>query len=217
MKYILCYGDSNTWGASPDERVRFEFAERWPGVLQRAVGSEYHIYENGLCGRTTGYQDDVEIGRNGKADFLRVLEMSAPLDLVIIMLGSNDCKRRFVNHPAWDSALNIQQLVKMAATPLYGQGAAAPQVLIVAPAKLGSDWETSWVGEEFDRFSTQKSEELAAFYSRIAHETGAYFLDASEFVASGSDSVHLNAIAHERLGKAIAERVREIFKETKSV
>ena len=67
MKYIQCYGDSNTWGASPDQLPRFGFQTRWPGVLQRRLGGLAHVYENGLCGRTSGFTDDVELGRNGRA------------------------------------------------------------------------------------------------------------------------------------------------------
>ncbi len=107
MKYVLCYGDSNTWGASPDQLPRYEFAERWTGIVQENLKDEVHIYENGLNGRTTVFHDDVELGRNGRVGFDTVLDMNAPLDLVIIMLGTNDCKQRFSNHPAWDVALGI--------------------------------------------------------------------------------------------------------------
>lgn len=191
MKYILCYGDSNTWGASPDQLPRFGFETRWPGVVQRLLGGAVHVYENGLYGRTTGFTDDVELGRNGRSGFRQVLEMSAPLDLAVLMLGSNDCKARFRHHPAWDSALNIRQLLLEAGRPEFGpRGTESPALLVVAPAALKEDWGRSWVAEE----------------------RGAAFLDASNHAGPGADCVHLTAGGHSALGEAVAARAREILK-----
>ena len=213
MKYILCYGDSNTWGASPDQLPRFGFETRWPGVVQRLLGGAVHVYENGLCGRTTGFTDDVELGRNGRSGFRQVLEMSAPLDLAVLMLGSNDCKARFRHQPAWDSALNIRQLLLEAGRPEFGpRGTESPALLVVAPAALKEDWGRSWVAEEFDGNSAEKSRRLAPLYARVAEERGAAFLDASNHAGPGADCVHLTAGGHSALGEAVAARAREILK-----
>ena len=136
--------------------------------------------------------------------------MSAPLDLVILMLGSNDCKARFDCHPAWDSALNVRQLALEAGRPEYGSEK-GPGVLIVSPAALGEDWERSWVAEEFGPASAEKSRRLAPLYARIAGECGAAFLDASEHASPGVDCVHLTAEGHGALGTAVADRARAIL------
>jgi lysophospholipase L1-like esterase len=212
VKYILCYGDSNTRGASPDGEARFDFAERWPGILQHELGAAAHIYENGLGGRTTAFTDDVEPGRNGRLTLEPALDINRPLDLVIIMLGTNDCKKRFAHHSAWDVAEGMRLLIKIAKRPEWGpDGQRAPQVLVVAPPKLGSDRRTSALNPLFSKKSTRKSAELAGFYRQVAKEEGVCFLDASPLAQPGTDGVHLSRDAHASLGKALAAQVREIL------
>jgi lysophospholipase L1-like esterase len=95
MKTILCYGDSNTWGYIPGTGERYASHVRWPGVLQNALGNGYVIIEEGLCGRTTVWDDPIEEYRSGKEYLIPCLKSHAPLDLVVLMLGSNDLKMRF--------------------------------------------------------------------------------------------------------------------------
>ena len=92
---ILCFGDSNTWGYKPDKTGRFDENTRWTALLQKKLGPEYHIIEEGLCGRTTVFQDELRESRRGLDMIGVTVEMHNPLDLVIIMLGTNDCKTRY--------------------------------------------------------------------------------------------------------------------------
>lgn len=212
MKYVLCYGDSNTWGASPDQLPRYEFAERWTGIVQENLKDGVHIYENGLNGRTTVFHDDVELGRNGRVGFDTVLDMNAPLDLVIIMLGTNDCKQRFSNHPAWDVALGMQNLVKIANNPQWGREMTmCPKILVVAPVKMGYTWENSWIKEEFGEASSQKADQLAELYELIAQNNNVGFLDASQFASPGIDCVHMTKESHAELAKAMTEKIKEML------
>jgi lysophospholipase L1-like esterase len=66
MKTILCYGDSNTFGFNPATQARFLYADRWTGVLARELGSDYRVIEEGLGGRTTGWDDPILESRNGR-------------------------------------------------------------------------------------------------------------------------------------------------------
>ena len=111
MKYVLCYGDSNTWGCTPETMARYEFSQRWPGVMQKELGSDFHVYENALNGRTTVFDDPIEEGRCGKSTLETALLMNAPLDLVILMLGTNDTKPRF-NVSAWDIGWGMDLLIQ---------------------------------------------------------------------------------------------------------
>ena len=95
MKSILCYGDSNTWGYDPQTRSRFPHDVRWTGVLASSLGTGYRVVEEGLNGRTTRWDDPIEAGRNGLTFLQPCLESHLPLDLVIVMLGTNDLKQRF--------------------------------------------------------------------------------------------------------------------------
>lgn len=95
MKTILCYGDSNTWGFEPVTRNRYGRTERWTGILRQELGLDYDVIEEGLNGRTTVWDDPIEGHKNGKEQIIPILKSHQPLDLVTIMLGTNDLKRRF--------------------------------------------------------------------------------------------------------------------------
>ena len=92
---ILCFGDSNTWGYKPDKTGRFDEKTRWTGLLQQKLGPEYHIIEEGLCGRTTIFQDELRENRRGLDMVGATVEIHNPIDLMIIMLGTNDCKSHY--------------------------------------------------------------------------------------------------------------------------
>lgn len=90
MTAVCCYGDSNTWGYEASTEDRLQRWRRWPGVMQRELGDDVHVIEEGLNGRTTVFEDPFEPGRNGMAHLPVVLKTHAPLDLVVIWLGTND-------------------------------------------------------------------------------------------------------------------------------
>ena len=133
MKTVLCFGDSNTWGYDPLTRERFDRDIRWPGVLRNELGEDYLVLEEGLNGRTTIWGDPIDgAHKNGSRYLLPCLESHAPLDLVVIMLGTNDLKRRF-GVPAEDIARGAARLVGIARQSMCGPRCDAPQVLLVAP------------------------------------------------------------------------------------
>lgn len=97
-KTVLCFGDSLTWGFDPrggEDRVRYGFSERWTRRLQAELGSSYYVIEDGLSGRTTVFDDPVIGDMNGLAQLPTALKTHMPLDLVVILLGTNDAKVRF--------------------------------------------------------------------------------------------------------------------------
>ena len=106
MKTILCYGDSNTWGYDPSSQQRFGPEERWTGVLQKELGMEYRIIEEGLNGRTTVWDDPIEGFKNGMSYLIPCIESHKPFDLITIMLGTNDLKIRF-SVSAYDIAESV--------------------------------------------------------------------------------------------------------------
>ena len=133
---ILCFGDSNTWGYKPDKSGRYDENIRWTGLLQKKLGSGYHIIEEGLCGRTTVFQDELREGRRG-LDLIGVtVEMHNPIDLMIIMLGTNDTKERFNASPAC-IGIGMERLAMKAETVAAWRGG-KPKLLIVAPPHIGA-------------------------------------------------------------------------------
>lgn len=201
---ILCYGDSNTFGYIPGRGGRYNRHTRWPGRLQELLGSEYQVIEEGLCGRTTAFEDMTEPGRNGLDRVREAVERSLPLDVLVIMLGSNDCKAQF-----GASAQEIAGGLEQVAAQARGGEASGFRVLLVAPAAMTDRVMHSGFGSEFDQRSIKVSKELAEAYEALARKCGCDFLDGSKVTqVSEIDGLHLDAEGHGRLAEAVCGWVR---------
>jgi lysophospholipase L1-like esterase len=114
MEHILIYGDSLTWGIIPNARQRLPFEQRWPGVLETqlvALGRRCRIIEDCLNGRRTAWEDPVKEGRNGLHGLSQRIEANSPLDLAIVMLGTNDFQSSHQNE-AWHSAHGLAAIAR---------------------------------------------------------------------------------------------------------
>ena len=180
-KTILCYGDSNTFGFAVVERPdgRYPYEERWTGVLAAALGDGWRVIEEGLGGRTTVHNDPVEGEfRNGKTYLLPCLLSHQPIDVVAIMLGTNDLKARF-NLSAWDIAEGLGALVGIIRMAAVGRRGSTPAILIIAPPPI---WpETPLHGDMFVG-GYEKSLQLAKHCTAVAEKLGVQFLDAGAAV-----------------------------------
>jgi len=208
MKVVLCFGDSNTWGYNPRTKERYSKDERWTGVLKKELGQEYEVIEEGLNGRTTVWEDPIEGYKSGKDYLIPCLESHKPVDLVIIMLGTNDLKKRF-SLSSYDIANGAGVLVDIALKSGSGPGGGSPKVLLIAPPKVGKLTEFA----EMFEGARKKSEKFSYHYRKIADEYGCEFLDASEVVTSSNiDGIHLELSEHQKLGKRVATLVKRILK-----
>jgi lysophospholipase L1-like esterase len=209
-KTILCYGDSNTFGYATVERAdsRYSFQERWTGILQGALGSRWRVIEEGLSGRTTVRDDPVEGDfRNGMAYLLPCLLSHLPIDVVAIMLGTNDLKARF-SVSAWDVAEGLGALIDVINSASVGANGKAPEILIIAPPPLLR--ELPMHADMFEG-AFDKSAQLATRYAAIANKRGVHFLDAGTVARSSTiDGFHLDPDAHRALGQAVADKVKKI-------
>ena len=210
MINILCYGDSNTWGRKPLEDTRFPLDVRWPGVLRQQLGSGYWVIEEGLNGRTTVWDDPVAEGRSGKVYLVPCLTSHKPLDLVTLMLGSNDLKPKF-SLSAYEIARGAATLLEIIQKSGAGPDGQPPQTLLISPPHvLPMEGESEW-RDQF-KGAAQKSKQLARYYANVALQFGVHFMDAAKvMVSSQRDGIHFEAEDHAKLGIAVAERVKEIF------
>ena len=207
MKRILCYGDSNTWGYNPVTQERFDKHERWTGQLSRTLGSNYDVIEEGLNGRTTVWDDPIEGYKNGRDYLIPCLESHRPLDLVIILLGTNDLKKRF-SVSAYDVAQGAGVLVAIVQKSNAGMMGSAPPVLLLAPPPVG---KLTGFAEMFEG-AEAKSQKLAEHYRRVAAEFGCHFFDTSTVIVSSDlDGIHFEQGDHAQLGQAVAAKVRDII------
>ena len=208
MREILCFGDSNTWGYDPVTKGRFPGDVRWTGVLQTALGPGFRVIEEGLNGRTTVWEDPVEGDKMGKRHLPPCLESQAPLDLVIIMLGTNDTKKRY-SAPPTDIAAGVGVLLDIVARSTAARDGTAPPVLVVAPAPLTKLTEFAQMLEG----GVEKSRALAPLYAEVAKARGCPFFDAGKVIScSDLDGVHFEAAAHRALGEAVAREVKKILR-----
>jgi lysophospholipase L1-like esterase len=206
MKTIVCYGDSNTWGAEPGTFRRMDIDSRWPVILGKNLGSGFHVVEEGLPGRTTVWDDPIEQHKNGKSYLLPCIYSHTP-DLVVIMLGTNDLKHRF-SLTAFDIAQGAGLLAAMVMKSNAGPGWSSPQALLVAPPPVAG---MTYFAEMF-KGAPEKSRALGKYFAIAARERGCHFLDAGAFVrTSDRDGIHLDQSQHEILGREVANKVREIF------
>lgn len=161
MKNILCFGDSNTYGYNPADGSRFPEDVRWTGLLQeKAKGGGYRIIEEGLVGRTTIFEDSVRMGRKGSNFLLPLLETHYPVDAVVLMLGTNDCKTVY-NASSHVIGKGMEVLLKQ----VKNYDASLP-VLLLSPIYLGEGvWEKEY-DPEFNRASVEVSRELKTEYGR---------------------------------------------------
>lgn len=200
MRTILCYGDSNTWGFDPEADGRRPWESRWTGCLQRLLGDGYRVVEEGLNGRTTSWDDPLWRDRNGRAMLGALLESHSPVDMLVLMLGTQDLKHRF-GLSAYDIARGTQSLVQDS----WQSDFPPRRILWICPPRLVT-LRAAWAAEF--QGAGEKSARLVHYSEPLAREAGALFLEAATVVSGDtSDGVHLSGAEHQALAAAVAERV----------
>lgn len=204
MKHILCFGDSNTHGYIPGGG-RYDLNTRWTGRLAKLLGSGYRIIEEGQNGRTSSFDDPFDPYKNAMNYIIPCLQTHEPLDLTVLMLGSNDMKH-YLNPSVTKIA---DSLARLCATIQENSGA---PVLLVSPILLGDQMETSEFASSFPPSSIAMSHELGRALKQVADDLHTPFLDAAQITGpSAEDSLHLTAGGHQKLAEALAEKVRTIL------
>lgn len=214
MKNILCFGDSNTYGLSPEwvhgKFGRHDINIRWTGRLQKQLGPEYRIIEEGLNGRSTVFDDPTGPYRCGIDYFQPCVESHNPLDLIIIMLGTNDTKGMF-NAGPMEIAMGLSRLIQVAKNPAIYMGSPVPKVLIAVPVPIG---EAALGGADgiTTREMIDKSKALAPAYKRIADMYGCEYIDLGQITETAPyEGVHLTAESHALIADAFEKKIREIL------
>ncbi len=203
MRQILCFGDSNTYGLVPKENRRYPWGVRWTSILNSKLGLDNaRVIEEGLCGRTTVFDDPLRDHRNGSKLIRTILETNDTPDQIIIMLGTNDCKTVY-GATAEIIGRGVRRIIRQVRD--YTRES---KILLVSPIHLGElVWKTEY-DPEFSSDSIEVSKELAGVYRRIAREEDVEFLDASEVASpSDTDQEHLNEEGHRSLADAIYKAI----------
>lgn len=204
MATILCYGDSLTWGRIPNGG-RYPKHLCWPTLLNDLLGHQHQVINFGLPGRTTIWNDPFLEGRNGLSYLQAALETFGPVDILILMLGTNDLKRHF-HVGAYEAAKGVEKLIEKSRMP-NDNDFPAPTLVIVAPPNILSP--TGSVAESFDG-AIEKSQHFHQYYQDIASQNQCIFLNAAGVLQpSEVDGVHLDTQGNERLANAIYSLIKD--------
>lgn len=205
-KRILCYGDSNTWGYIPATAKRHPVGVRWTSLLQEQLGNDFEIIEEGLNSRTTDLDDPKHIGKNGLTYLRPCLETHDPIDLIILMLGTNDMKERFNREPE-KIALGMENLLRTIKKFAVEEETQMPKIILVSPPLVDETVEgvkEKYLGAE------EKSKQLATLYEQIATKYNCKFIDISKTVSpSKKDGYHLEPEEHKKVADLFYSLVLE--------
>lgn len=210
MAVVLCYGDSNTHGSTPMPEPgvsgRHAFHDRWPNALAAALGPEHQVISEGLPGRTTVHDDPVEGGlRNGALTLPMVLRSHKPIDVLLIMLGTNDLKPRY-SVTAWEIARSVERLLLIA----RAEGVNRHEVILCPPPVH----ENGALALPFSG-ATDRQAGLSEYLEDVAARQGCAFVDAGAHVTvSEQDGVHWQAAGHHALGAALAPVVKALLEDS---
>ena len=208
MKNILCFGDSNTYGLVPGTmNERYGWNVRWTSIVDEKLRDRgYRVIEEGLCGRTTIFEDELRDNRRGVDMLPALLETHNLIDIVILMLGTNDCKTAYSSSP---------ELIGKGIEKLLGQiSMYAPhsKILLMSPIFLGERiWEDGFDGE-FDKHSIEISKKLPHVYEKLARRKEIYYLKASDYAQPSSiDMEHLDEEQHQKLALAVVDYLEQMI------
>ncbi len=207
---ILCYGDSNTYGYDPRDGFRYPLSVRWTGLLQQELGPAYRVIEEGCNGRTTVYDDPVDNWKNGLSYLKPSLNSHKPVDIVILMLGSNDLKEVFHLTPA-EIAEGAATLVRTIQEFTEEKQVFQPRIILVSPPEIGPGIRNSVFYGRFQEDAVARSRQFPAYYQEVARKYGCSYQNAAEWVrASEIDSLHLDPEGHRIMAEKLAEAVRAL-------
>jgi lysophospholipase L1-like esterase len=210
MKTVLAYGDSLTWGYDAAGPGRHAHADRWPSVLQAALGSDALVIAEGLNGRTTAFDDNLgSADRNGARILPTILTTHAPLDLVILFLGANDMKPWIHGNPV-AATQGMGRLIDIVRGHAYPMADPAPKIVLMAPPPVSrtdnAEFKAMFEGGD------EASLRLAPLYERLATERRCAFFDAGTVAKTTPlDGVHLDAENTRAVGTALAPLVRNLL------
>ncbi|MFV0528884.1 MAG: GDSL-type esterase/lipase family protein [Lachnospiraceae bacterium] len=210
MKTVVCFGDSNTYGTNP-EGGRHGWGVRWTSLVQIALQDEIRLIEEGLEGRTTVWDDPIERYKNGNEYLIPCLHTHKPIDVIVLMLGTNDTKKRF-SVSAMDIANGNGVLIETIRKECMHTQERQPAILLVAPIEIGEAIETIHFGGMFTPESIEKSKQFAVEFAKIAQTYKCDFLNAAAVaVPAKADQLHMDEVSHKTLAEAITNKLKEIL------
>lgn len=196
MKNILCYGDSNTFGFNPKDHSRYDENTRWSAVLQKKLGDDYKIINEGMPNRT-GFVDNPEgILFSSQKHFSETISKLDSIHSLILAIGTNDLMFQYnITFDTVEKGLN--NLIKIAKEK-------TDNIIIIPPTIMNENILKGSFSSMFDKTSIEKSKEIGKIFKKVANENNCKYFDINEYVTpSDVDGLHYSENSH----KIIAQKL----------
>lgn len=209
MKRIVCYGDSNTWGFNGENCQRFSEGERWTGLLQELLGTDYRIIEEGLNSRTTVFEDPLSPGKNGLLYLTPMVCSQLPFDLMIVMLGTNDLKRMY-HVGSFEVAEGVGRLLRTFQNVMLEKTGGRGNVLVLSPILIKGAANGEFL-YGFDERSEAEAMKLGAAIRQMVEAYGYEFADMAQVAMPGkADGIHLDRDGHRAIAEYLSEKIKSM-------
>lgn len=210
MKKVLIYGDSNVWGDNFNTGVRISDDKQWANILQKDLGKEYKIFQEGLPGRVAGDEEKDKPFKNGKNSFMSTFRTNAPLDIVIIALGTNDLQIKYdretcniVDDLLWYKDIIEQEFMDNDNKRKYFKDSKLPEIIYILPTHFETINRDNPI---FDKNSEIKRNQIIESFKENKEVKSYVFNDLSLF----SDGIHLNYAGHQELAKKVESIIKDL-------
>jgi len=208
-KNILLYGDSFFWGVNSSTGQRYKPSKRIATILQAELGDDYKVIEEGLRGRTMFGENGWFPERDGLAQFGPIFASQLPINVIVIMLGTNDLNTK-TKHLPKDIAASLKQYKEKMAYWCDFMKYDTPKAIVVAPPEIDNASLDAFK-DVFDG-SAEQVGLLADELSKACNDLGYTCIDSRNFVQSkNADGIHISPDENAKLAVAIKESVQSLM------
>ena len=208
-KTVVCFGDSDTYGASPDKSGRYPANVRWTGQLQDLLGDDYYLIEEGLNGRVTNFDPDGRDDRNGLVYLKQMAYGQTPIDYFVLMLGVNDCRERF-GRSAQEITDALEQLIEVVYDKSFSSDGSKPKIILMStpPVDYNAERFAELFGEDYGAGGDEKSRELAETNKALADRLGIAHIDLGKVAEFGEDGLHFTKESNAKIAERIELEIK---------
>lgn len=204
MKKILCYGDSNTFGYNPVDNSRFDENTRWTALLQKNLGSDYEIIEDGVCDRNCIADNDKGFLYSAQRHFPKMITKTKDVDLLILAIGTNDLQFKY-NLTVHQFENGLEKLIVTAKNNVK-------RIILIPPVVLNENILEGFFNFQFDSTSIAKSKKVGKIYKKLSNIYSLNYFDLNDFVKpSNVDGLHYDSEGHQIISIILGDYIKGIF------
>ena len=202
MKKILCYGDSNTYGYNPADGVRYDDKTRWTALLQKNLGSDFEVINEGVCDGTGFVDNDKGFLFSAQRHFPKMITKTKNIDILILAIGTNDLQFKY--------AITFSQIENGLESLIVTAINNVKKIIIIPPVVLSDNVLAGYFNFQFDKTSISKSKRVERIYRKLAQIYHCEVFDINNYVKpSPTDGLHYDENGHKIIAEKLAEFIRQ--------